>query len=585
MAETILTVFRRNALKFQGAPCFHHKKNGKWEAISWADAEEQVRRIALGLSGLGLKPGQTVAIWASTRVEWTLLDLAALACGGVVVPIYSSLIPEQVQYILQDSKAVLLVVEKKAQWESLSAEIKRSFSKVICLEENGGECMNLSSVIAAGNGIAVNLYDEQLKQLKPTDNASIIYTSGTTGRPKGAVLTHKNILGEVMALQGAFPFQKEDIGLMCLPLPHVMARALQFYQLAQGCQLAYVPNLEDLAQSLQEMHPTFLMAVPRLLEKVAAKVEQEVQKLPTRLQAVAHWSQRMGLATSEIRQKKKHLSWKQWLAYKTAYWIALRKLKVGLGGKLTTIISGGAPLSKEIAQFFHAHDIVVLEGYGLTETFAAITLNLPDDFRFGTVGKPMEGVRIKLNSDGEICVKGDMVFSGYLNLKEETREAFDEEGWFLTGDIGDFTKDGFLRITDRKKDIIVTSGGKKISPQNIEAALKHSPYISQAIVLGDGQKFISALVTLERNAVLEYAKQAGISINGKSLSQHPEIYNLIQKEVEEINRHLAPFESIKKFAILDEDFSIEKGEMTPTMKVKRKVVAERYQNVLEQFYR
>ena len=584
MAETILTIFRRNALKFKEAPCFHHKKNGTWKVLSWADAEEQVRRYALGLSALGLKPGQAVALWASTCLEWTLLDLAAMACGGVVVPIYPSLVPEQVEYILKDSAAVLLVVEKKSQWKALSADAKNSFSKVICLSESGEGVVGLAELVLAGNPIPVNLYDEQLKQISASANASFIYTSGTTGRPKGAILTHKNILGEVEGLQGVFSFQNEDIGLMSLPLAHVMARAMQFHQLAVGCQLAFVQNLEDLAQSMQEIHPTYLLAVPRLLEKVIARVQQEVQKLPHKLQRVAHWSQEVGLATSEFRQKKKNLSWAQWLRYKMAYWIALRKLRVGFGGKLSTMISGGALLAKEIAQFFHGHDILVLEGYGLTETFAAITLNRPDDFRFGTVGKPLDGVRIKLNSDGEICAKGDMVFTGYLNLPPETRQAFDEDGWFLTGDIGDFTKDGFLRITDRKKDILVTSGGKKVSPQNLEAMLKQSPYISQAIVLGDGEKFISALLTLERGAVSEYAKQAGIPINGKSFAEQPAIYDLIRKEVDVVNQRLASFESVKKFAILDEDFSVEGGELTPTLKIKRKVVAQRYQNVLQRFY-
>ena len=273
------------------------------------------------------------------------------------------------------------------------------------------------------------------------------------------------------------------------------------------------------------------------------------------------------------------------MEYQAAYWLGLRQLKKRLGGRIQFIISGGAPLSKEVAQFFHGHGILILEGYGLTETFAAVTVNRPDDFRFGTVGKPVPGVRIRMSPDGEICIKGDMVFSGYFQMPNETKEVFDEEGWFRTGDIGDFTKDGFLRITDRKKDIIVTSGGKNIAPQRIEELLKGSLYINQAFVYGDGRKFISALVTLNKESVLKSLEKKGIIVNGKSLASHQAVYQMIREEVDKANQQLASFETVKKFAILDAEFSIETGELTPSMKVKRKVVLQRYQDVLEQFYR
>lgn len=517
--------------------------------MGWAEAEDRGRRLSLGLAAMGVKPGDTVGLISNTRLEWTLLDLAIMACRAVTVPIYPTLSFEQINYILKDAKVKLLILENGTQAERLK-EILENFNNNLIL------LTYLQDIFDKAKDLPVNLYDENLRQIKPTDTATIVYTSGTTGPPKGAILTHLNLLAETQGLQQVFGFGPDKIGMMCLPLAHVIARAMQFFALAQGCQTAFAESVEKLPQNLKEIRPHFMAAVPRLLEKSHEKVQEKLAQTSPLLKKMFFFEFLLG-----------------------------RKVRQGFGGRLRWIISGGAPLAKEIAQFFHKMGILVLEGYGLTETFAAATINRLDDFRFGTIGKPLEGIRVKINEEGEICVKGDTVFSGYLGLEEATKQTFDPEGWFLTGDIGEFTKDGFLKITDRKKDIIVTSTGKNIAPQNIEARLAQSPYIQQAMVYGDGEKFLTALVTLHWPAVEAFAKKEGIAFQGAGdLASNRMVFDLIQAEVDRINGSLSRFETIKKFAILPLNFSMESGELTPTLKVKRKVVAEKYKKILEDFY-
>lgn len=548
MAETVLTLFRRTALRLGDQTCFHYKKGQAWQKLSWAEAEDQVRRLSLGLAALGVKPGETVGLISQTRLEWTLLDLAIQACQAITVPIYPTLSPDQTAYIVEDAKIRVLILENSESAERLKGIIKNLPKQFIFID-------SVQELFDKGRGLPVNRYDENLRQIKPADTATVVYTSGTTGPPKGVILTHRNLLAEVEGLQQVFPFGPDQIGLMCLPLAHVIARAMQFFALAQGCQTAFAENLEKLPQNLTEIRPHFMAVVPRLLEKSHEKVQERLAK-----------------ATPLLKM------------FFCKFWLA-RKVRAGFGGRLKWIISGGAPLSEAIARFFHRMGILVLEGYGLTETFAAVTINRPDDFRLGTIGKPLEGIRVKINEEGEICVKGDTVFSGYLGLKEETEKVFDGEGWFLTGDVGEFTKEGFLKITDRKKDIIVTASGKNIAPQHIEGRLAQSPYINQAFVYGDRQRFLSALITLNWTAVAQFARKEGVVPRpAEDWAQNEKIVELIQAEIDAINRSLSRFETIKKFAILPRNFSMESGELTPTLKVKRKVVAERYKDVLEKFY-
>lgn len=585
MAETILTIFRRNALRLGSHPCLHFKENNTWKQLSWVDAEERVRRYTLGLSALGLKPGGKAAILSETRMEWTLLDLSVLACQGICVPLYPTLSADQMAYILKDSQCSLLIVENLARWEKLAPVLKDWKYPVVLIEGDKDGFYNLRKLIDIGKSLPVNQYDENLKQIQLNSIATIVYTSGTTGPPKGGMLSHGNLMAEVLGLEDVFRFEGERVGLMSLPLAHVIARAMQFYQLAQGCQAAYAESLELLPANLREVRPHFMAAVPRLLEKSYEKVQARVRQGGRMTQKIFDWSAKVGAEWSELKQKKLSIPFWLILRWEVADFLVFRKIRKGFGGRLLCIISGGAPLAKNLAQFFHGVGILVVEGYGLTETFAAITLNRLDDYRFGTVGKPLEGARIKINEEGEICVKGETVFAGYWGKKEETQSSFDKDQWFLTGDIGEFTKDGFLRITDRKKDIIVTSGGKKVAPQNIENMLQQGPYIQQVIVHGEGKKYLSALITLNWDSIRKYAKEHAISFfSNKDLAENEQIQALVHQEIDTCNQHLSSFETIKKFAILDNNFSVETGELTPTMKVKRKMVADKYKTVLDQLY-
>ncbi len=586
MAESILTVFRRNALKFGNKPCFHFKSGGRWQQVSWVDAEEQVRRYALGLAGMGIKLGDKVALLSKTRLEWTLLDLAILANQAITVPVYATLAADQIAYIINDSDTRLLIVENVTKWNRVAPHLKNFSGAVILMDGSQEGLLPLEHLPQKGKGLPVNLYDENLKQIQPSHTATIVYTSGTTGPPKGAIITHRNILAEMNALQAVFKFGFDDVGLMCLPLAHVIARAMQFYQLAQGCQSAYAESLDMLSVDMREIRPSFMAGVPRLFEKMHETILTKTNRVSPMLQKLFSWSLDVGLRATELSQKKMPVGFGLRLAQSVGNLFVYRKIRKAFGGKIQCFISGGAPLQKEIAQFLNAVGILVIEGYGLTETFAAITLNRLDDFRFGTVGKPLEGVRIKMAPDGEICAKGDTIFSGYWHLKEETEAAFDKEGWFLTGDIGEFTKDGFLRITDRKRDIIKTSGGKMVAPQNIENLMQQSRYIQQFMVYGEGKKFLSGLVTLNWHAVEDFAREEAIDYqNHDDLAQNPQIVALIQKEIDQMNGHLSHFETIRKFVILSRNFSIETGELTPTLKIKRRQVCEKYKNVLDGLYK
>lgn len=585
MGESLLTLFRRNALKFGESPCFHTKAENVWKTLSWIDAEEFVRRHALGLAASGVKPGDRVALLGSTCVEWTLMDLAVLACHGVTVPIYATLNPDQVAYICRDAGVRLFLVEDERHYERVRSALSPLKIPVVALKGTVEGGLSLADLVNAGKSFPVNRYDETLKRIEPEDLATVVYTSGTTGLPKGAMITHRNILAEVEGLQGVFHFRRDEIGMMCLPLAHVIARAMQFYQLAQGCQAAYAQNLDLLSVNLREVRPHFMAGVPRLFEKAHEKIMKQVREGAEWKRKLFNWSLNVGYRVSEKVQKKISLPLFLRLKYLLARLLVFRKIHKGFGGRVVCFISGGAPLSKEIGRFFHASGMVILEGYGLTETFAAVALNRPDDFRFGTVGKPLVGARLKINEEGEICVKGDMVFNGYLGKGEATESAFDSHGWYLTGDIGEFTKDGFLKITDRKKDIIVTSGGKNIAPQNIESLLQESPYIHLAMVHGDGRKFLSALLTLQWEAVESFAKGAAIAFSSRAdLSDHPKVKELLQKEIDRCNERVSSFETIKKFAVLADNFSIETGELTPTLKVKRRAITEKYRNILDRFY-
>ncbi|MBI2092316.1 MAG: long-chain fatty acid--CoA ligase [Deltaproteobacteria bacterium] len=584
MTGTILQIFKANVKNLGSKTCFRFKDGASWKKISWKESLNLVEAYAAGLIALNLKKGDRIAILSSTRVEWTLCDLASLLASLVVVPIYHSMNAEQIAYILNETETKAVFVEN----EELLAKVGfvlggiQSLKNIVLFGTSGvpapdRKFLTLEDLKALGRGKA-------LVEENSAGAATIIYTSGTTGTPKGVIISHDNIMAEVNALIKIFRLGPDETMLSFLPLAHVLARAAQFFQLAMGCQAAYAVSLIELQKNFTEIRPQMTVVVPRFIEKIYEKVKTTAGKSPLKMK-IFEWGSAVGIEYSRLARRKERISMFLRLQYAAAKIVFFSKLHKALGGRIRFIISGGAPLSAELSKFFHGAGLLILEGYGLTETFAAVTVNREDDFHLGTVGKPLEGVDIKLSNDNEIFIKGGVVFKEYYKSPEGTAEAFDQDGWFKSGDIGEFSRDGFLRITGRKKDLIITAGGKNVAPHAIEALIEESPYISHAVVFGDRRKFISALVSLNIETIGQYAREHNFQFNApEELPDHPEIKKLISSVMEDKNRKLSHFESVKKFAILKNDFSIEDGELTPTMKIRRRYVEKKYKEVIDKLY-
>jgi long-chain acyl-CoA synthetase len=528
--------------------------------LTWLEVRDRVRDLALGLKALGVKAGDRVAVLSGTRYEWTLCDLAILSLGGVTVPIYPSSTPDQIAYILDNSGAKTTFLEDRGQFQKLAAVRRRlkSLESVILISgPTARGVLGLEDLEARGLHLDEDAWEKGWKDIHPDQTATIVYTSGTTGPPKGVVLTHENFLKEVEALGSLFDVRERHTALFFLPIAHIFARAVQFWQLTAGFVHAYARSLDSLPADLTAIRPHFIASVPRIFEKVHEKILAALPSAP--------------------RAKR--------ILLKVAPFLLSRRIRKLFGGRLRFAVSGGAPLSPSIAEFFHAHGVKIVEGYGLTETTAGVFINTERNFRFGTVGRAAPGVRAKIAKDGEILIKAPMVFQGYYRDPAATRKAFTRDGWFKTGDVGEIDRDGFLKITDRKKDLIITAAGKNIAPQSIENLLKTVPYISHAMVHGDRRKYLTALVTLNREAVGGWMKRRGIRLNGhKRLGAQPEVYRLLRLAIEEKNERLASYETIKRFAILETDFTQEGGELTPTLKLKRKFVGEKYKDMLDRLY-
>lgn len=600
--QTVLDAFFRHVAEQPDAPCWHYKDpvTASWRTCSWREAGRRVTRCAQWLIERGIKPGDRVAIWSATRVEWTTWDLAILAIGAVTVPIYQNLPLTQAAFILNEPQCRYLVLERAFQ-PTLLREVERvapHLEGVVLLEGFGetdklpvwknGELVMLEGANARhGKGSAhagATEVEVRRAHLRASQLATLVYTSGTTGTPKGVELTHDNFLAEVEGLADAVPFPQHYVGLMFLPLAHIVARAMQMYQIVNGWVAAYAESLEKVAENLLTVRPHFFVSVPRLYEKVYQRVQDQLAQAPAWKRRFFQWAVRVEEQVARCRRRRQAVPWGLVWRHPIARAV-FRPLRARMGGRLVCAISGGAPLAESLAKFFHAAGILILEGYGLSETTAAVTINRVGDLHFGTVGKPLKDVQLRLADDGEILVKGRVVGRGYFQRPEETAAVFDADGWFRTGDIGGFSREGFLRITDRKKDLIKTSGGKYIAPQPIEAMLKSSAYIADIIVHGDRQKYLTALLTLNREPVQQFAAREGIvESEWKGLTQHPKVRALIQQIIDGANQRLASFETIKQFTILDHDFTLEGGELTPTLKVKRQAAYERYKGVFEKMY-
>jgi long-chain acyl-CoA synthetase len=589
-ARNLVDLFYASVDTYDKARHLLYKKDGAWRAISSAEFRRAVEELSLGLRALGVEGGDRVAILSENRPEWAFADLATLAAGAVDVPIYPNLTPVQVLYILKDSGARALFVSSAAQAAKID-EIRAQLPALLHVirMDDGPGGTTLAAVREKGRpALAADpgAVRRRVGALGPDDLATIIYTSGTTGEPKGVMLSHGNIASNVAAATAVFPvFGPDDRALSFLPLCHIFERMAGHYlMLSRGVTVAYAESVEAVPANMGEIRPTVMFSVPRLYEKMHARIQEKVAADPPLRQRVFRWALGAGLESFRHRVAKTPAPASLRLRRAIAERVVFAKIKRRVGGRLRVFVSGGAPLSRELAEFFGAVGLLILEGYGLTETSPVITVNRPDDFRPGTVGRAVEGVEVKIAPDGEILTRGPHVMKGYYKKPEATAEAIDAEGWFHTGDVG-FLEDGFLTITDRKKDIIVTSGGKNIAPQPIEGALKRSPLIADAVMIGNKRNFASALLVPKFDALEKWAAARGISFRDREdLVGRPEIVAHYEQAVKEATDGLARFEQIKKIALLPREFSLEGGELTPTLKVKRRVVEQKYKDMIDRMY-
>ena len=585
----ILTLFCERVQKQSGRPAYRFKEKGVWKERTWKEYHDDVAGFASGLKALGVKQGDRVALLSSTRPEWAICDMAILSLGAVTVPIYPTLLKEDVLYIVSNSEAQIVIVENKEQFNKL--ESNDQIKHVITLNGFGDtQVPSFEDILSQGKKSPLDLKAE-VKGIFLDDVATIVYTSGTTGKPKGAMITHKNIFSEISDIQENFPLSSEDILLTFLPFSHILARIEHFCSVVIGWSLAYAESVDKMGDNMREIKPTLMFSVPRIYEKAYNKILSKVNADSPLKQKIFKWAVGVGIQASVLVEAKKTLPLALKLQYDLATKLVFSKVLQNFGGRIRFLISGGAPLSPEIARFFHAVGLKIAEGYGLTETTAAISSNQIEHYRFGTVGLPLGESQIRIAEEegypageGEICIKSDKVFAGYYKNEEATRAVM-KDGWFLTGDIGRIEEGGFLRITDRKKDIIVTSAGKNIAPQNIENQIKTNRYISQVMVFGDKKNYLTALITLNQDEVSKFAKENNATAaDWKSIVRLQKVQDLVKSVIQDNNKTFASFETIKKFHILENDFTIETGELTPTLKLKRKFCSQKYKNILDAFY-
>jgi long-chain acyl-CoA synthetase len=565
-----------------------------WKSLSWKQVGERVEAIACGLLSLGIEKEQRCGILCSTRVEWILSDLAILCAGGATTTLYPSNTAEECAYILKDSATRLVFAEDDEQIAKLRQHKDElpDLVKVITFDgtSDGEWVIGLHDLEELGRvhaGAHPDAMADIARTIEPEDLATLIYTSGTTGQPKGVRLVHDCWAYEGEAIQALGLLSLDDLQYLWLPLSHSFAKVLLAGQLCVGFPSAVDGRIPKLIDNLAVVRPTFMAAAPRIFEKVYNKVISGAKQGGGLKYKIFHWAMSTGREVSRVRQSGGEARGVRALKQKVADKLVFSKLKARFGGRIKYFISGSAPLSKEIAEFFHAADILILEGYGLTESSAASFVNRPDAYRFGTVGMPLPGTEVRIaDEDGEILIRSPGIMRGYHNLPEKTAEVLDDQGWLHTGDIGELDRDGFLKITDRKKDLIKTSGGKYVAPQLIEGRFKGiCPVASQIVVHGDNRNYCSALITLDEEAITAWALETGLAGRTyEELTQHDKVRGLIQGYVDELNKGLASYETIKRFVILPQDLSVEDGALTPSLKVKRKVVEKRYKDVLDTLY-
>ncbi len=585
-------LFEHACAQYDKANAVMVKQDGAYKSLSHKFFRQRVFLFGRGLMALGVKPGEHVALMAETRFEWAVADLGVMGAAGVTVPVYPTLLADQAGWILDNSDAVGVVVSTKAQAEKALAARQHApnLKFIICMEEDGGEVgedvLTMTEVESRGARTDnEGEFIERWRAIQLEDTLTIIYTSGTTGNPKGVTLTHGNLLANVEACQPLLPFSTGDVHLSHLPLCHVFERMAGYYSLIlRGVTIAYAEDIRTVPQNMLEVKPTLIMSVPRLYEKIYAAIMSHASALGLVKRGLFRWALGVGRKAATYRNESKPLPGLLARKWRMADKLVLSKVRQKLGGRLGYAVSGGAPLSREVGELFLSLGVKLVEGYGLTETAPVLTFNTPIRNKPGTVGPPLEGVEIRIADDGEILARGPNVMKGYYKNPEATAEVIDEDGWFHTGDIGLLDEDNFLRITDRKKDIVITSGGKNIAPQPLENALKLSPLIEQAVVVADQRPFVAALLTPPWETLADWAPRNNWPEDPNELVRHQPFLEAMEIEVTQQMTEFAHYEKVKKFSVLPVPFSIETGELTPSLKVKRKVVYEKYAAEIDELY-
>ncbi len=591
-ARTLLDYFQFSARSGK-SDLLVSKVNGAWTPVSAQEFGRRTRAFGMGLTTLGVDHDDRVAILSENRPEWPMTDFGTLGIGAITVPIYTTYLAPQVEYILRDCAAKVLVVSNEKELAKVMEVRGRcpALSYVVLVEgklPNADGVLSFESVVKRGEEALKQQpsgWDERVGNVNPESHATIIYTSGTTGEPKGGVLSHGNFVSNVATCSTFFDVNAATVGLSFLPLAHVFERMIDYVYFSRAATIAYAESIEKLADNFGEVRPHCFGSVPRVYDKIHARIFQNLESQSGTKQKIFHWALKVGRERLAFVEKRKPVPGGLAFKYRIADRLVFSKIKARLGGRFRFCMSGGAPLSKEVAEFFWAAGVEVYEGYGLTETSPVLTVNTPGAFKLGSVGKAIPGVTIRISEDGEVLAKGPNIMRGYWNKPEETKKVFNAEGWFLTGDVGVVDREGFLTLTDRKKELIINAYGKNIAPAPIEEALKHIRYVASAVLIGDRRKFLSALIVPNFERLEAWASSNNVEYRSpQELIRNTKVRALFQQAIDIVNGDEPSEKKIKDFALLTTDFTIEGGELTPTLKVKRRVVAEKYKDVIDGLY-
>jgi long-chain acyl-CoA synthetase len=589
--EHLAYLVRESSRRHASRPALRFQEDGAWRSIDYAEFGGRVRAAARALVEFGVEPGDRVGIFAPNSPGWAIADLGILTAGAVSVPIYATNTTEQAEYVAGDAGLRLLFVGDAAQREKVRSFRARlpGLRSVIALERTtagpGDGAMELEDFLRLGRGSGRDAeVERRLGVAGPGDLATVIYTSGTTGEPRGAMLTHANFFHQFRALDERFQVGDRDRSLCFLPLSHVYERTWSYYVFRCGAENAYLANPRDVVAAMPQVRPTVMVSVPRLYEKICAAVTDRVEHSSRARQALFHWGLRVGSRYQACRKERRAPGPGLALAHRVADALVLSKIRALVGGPKNFLSAGGAPLAREVEEFFLSAGLLVCQGYGLTETSPMVSCNAPGDFRFGTVGRPVAGCEVRIADEGEVQVRGGNVMKGYLGRPAETALAF-QDGWFRTGDVGHLDADGFLVITDRIKDLIITSQGKNVAPQHVASLFGSDPYVEHVAIVGDRRPYLAALVVPAFPALEAHAREAHIPFSTREeLVSHPEIVAFYERRIEAAGRSLARHEQIKRFTLLSREFTQEGGELTPTQKVRRRVVETRYREVIDAMY-